>query len=456
MNKALTCLALGFLAVIAGAAGLSAATANVTIQGPMSFVDSSSHGASTTINQGDTVTWTWTDTGHSTTSGTCSPGGGYGGEASCNPDGTWDSGIANSGSHFSHIFLAAGTFHYYCQMHGTMGMTGTVVVNAVGGCSTITVSPASLSGGVKDNDYLQTLSASGGTAPYTFTVTVGTTPPGVTLASSGSLSGKPTAHGQFNFTVTATDSSASHCTASQPYSLSISDDSPAGDLRIIPGVGTLTGAFGSNFKTQVQLTNPGTSTIAGKIVFHPGGVSGNSSDPSLPYTLSIWQTVNFDDLLPAMGMATGLGSVDVVPTSGPAPVVVARIFNDGGTAGTAGFSEPLFRPEKASQAGDSAVFIIPADLTNYRFNMGVRTLSQGVTATFTVWDSSGHLLNSVQKSFDPSFFLQAKGTDFLGIASLPANGSIGITITQGSAIFFAPTVDNRTQDSSTQFTGHDN
>jgi hypothetical protein len=143
-----------------------------------------------------------------------------------------------------------------------------------------------------------------------------------------------------------------------------------------------------------------------------------------------------------------------VPTSGPAPASNARIYNDGGAAGTTGFSEPAFRSEDASQVGDASVLILPSDAVNYRFNLGVRSLSAGVTASFTVWDASGSLVATVQKTFGPNFFQLQSGPAFLGLPSFPNGGSLGLTITQGSAVFFGATVDNRTQDTSTQFTRH--
>src|ERR1022692_2300574 len=74
--------------------------------------------ASVAIQEGDTVQWTWSDDGHSSTSG--SPG---------LPSGLWDSGILNQGATFSHIFNTAGSFPYYCTPHGACcGMTGTVTV----------------------------------------------------------------------------------------------------------------------------------------------------------------------------------------------------------------------------------------------------------------------------------------------------------------------------------------
>ena len=50
-----------------------------------------------------------------------------------------------------------------------------------------------------------TLSATGGTAPYTWTATG--LPPGVSVSSSGTVSGTPTTAGTYNVTVTATAAS---------------------------------------------------------------------------------------------------------------------------------------------------------------------------------------------------------------------------------------------------------
>jgi hypothetical protein len=53
------------------------------------------------------------------------------------------------------------------------------------------------------------LTATGGTAPYTWAVTAGALPGGVLLSSAGVFSGTPTAAGSFSFTVTCTDSASS-------------------------------------------------------------------------------------------------------------------------------------------------------------------------------------------------------------------------------------------------------
>ena len=77
------------------------------------------------IQPGDTVHWTWSSSGHSSTSG-----------PPCSANGMWDSGILNQGQMFSHTFNMAGTYTYECEVHVSVGMTGTVVVQqpvSVGG-----------------------------------------------------------------------------------------------------------------------------------------------------------------------------------------------------------------------------------------------------------------------------------------------------------------------------------
>lgn len=74
-----------------------------------------------TIEPGDTVNWVFAANGftHTVTSG-----------RSGTPDGLFDSGFHTGPYTFSFTFPNAGTFPYYCKPHLTMGMTGTVTVEA--------------------------------------------------------------------------------------------------------------------------------------------------------------------------------------------------------------------------------------------------------------------------------------------------------------------------------------
>ncbi|MFN7974376.1 MAG: putative Ig domain-containing protein [Acidobacteriota bacterium] len=89
-------------------------------------------------------------------------------------------------------------------------------------CPNITVNPGSpLPPGTTGTPYSATFTGSGGTAPYTFTVTAGALPPGLALnGATGVLSGTPTAQGTYNFTIRATD--VNGCFGARAYTLVIS------------------------------------------------------------------------------------------------------------------------------------------------------------------------------------------------------------------------------------------
>src|SRR5258708_5373229 len=65
---------------------------------------------------------------------------------------------------------------------------------------------SALKGGAAGTAYSETISAQGGSSPYTFSVTSGALPTGTTMTSGGVISGTPSAASTFGFTVTVTDS----------------------------------------------------------------------------------------------------------------------------------------------------------------------------------------------------------------------------------------------------------
>jgi hypothetical protein len=84
---------------------------------------------------------------------------------------------------------------------------------------TINIFPASLPNSLVGAPYNVLLSASGGVAPYTFSVTNSALPAGLTLSPEGRITGIATVPGTTSFTVTATDLNG--CTGSINYSITI-------------------------------------------------------------------------------------------------------------------------------------------------------------------------------------------------------------------------------------------
>jgi hypothetical protein len=136
-----------------------------------------------------------------------------------------------------------------------------------------TLSPNSLPNGVPGIAYSQTITATeetgGAGGPYTFAVSAGALPVGLSLASDGTLSGTPTTLGSSTFTVTATDSAG--FTASLSYTLTID--------RVVPtlAVNPVYLVYGTALADS-QLVGTATAVINGQTVNVPGtfffGISG--------------------------------------------------------------------------------------------------------------------------------------------------------------------------------------
>lgn len=209
----------------------------------------------------------------------------------------------------------AGTYSFTVQVTDAAAQTGTVI------CS-ITISPppsptitcGTLADGTVGTPYSGTLAVSGGTPPYTFALTAGSLPPGLSLnTSSGVISGTPATAGTYGFTVQVTDAAAqtgsvicsitihpppvptltcgtlADGTLGTPYSqsLSISGGTPPYTLAqiggtlppgltlntatgVISGTPTLGGAFSFTIKVTDALAQTATVTCTINIV-EPGG-----------------------------------------------------------------------------------------------------------------------------------------------------------------------------------------
>ena len=91
-----------------------------------------------------------------------------------------------------------------------------ITVNAA-----LSITTSSLTAGSVNVPYSASLAATGGVPPYTWSITSGSLPTGLTLSTSGGISGTPTSQQTSSFTVQVSDSQTTPATATAPLSLTI-------------------------------------------------------------------------------------------------------------------------------------------------------------------------------------------------------------------------------------------
>ena len=128
--------------------------------------------------------------------------------------------IANNSGLIAGIPRAAGTFSIAVTVSDTSNATDTQTYALTIAASALSINSPPLPNGAVGSPYNAAVSATGGSGNYTFTATG--LPAGVTLSTSGIVSGTPTTAGTFSVVVTATDAAASAAiTASATFKVTI-------------------------------------------------------------------------------------------------------------------------------------------------------------------------------------------------------------------------------------------
>jgi hypothetical protein len=178
--------------------------------------------------------------------------------------------------------------------------TGATGVQTGSFALTISISSTSLPAATTGTPYSDTLAASGGDPPYTWSITSGALPSGLNLSSAGVISGTP---GATTTTLQVTTTSLTGATTSTSYSATLvatggsgsgyawsitTGSLPAGLTLSTAGVisGTPTTAGTSSFTVQVKDSSSNTATEAMTLVVSSGTTSNaNPVGPSGTWTL---------------------------------------------------------------------------------------------------------------------------------------------------------------------------
>ncbi len=167
----------------------------------------------------------------------------------------------------------AGSYPVTLRITDSTGASATTAVTfVVKAASPITITTSVLPTAATGSMFTYTLVASGGTAPYTFTLASGSTlPAGLSLTTSGVLMGTPTANGNSTFTVNVKD--ANGATGSRSLTLAV-----GGDALRIPNATLSNGTVGTAYNLTLSPaggTAPYTVTVVGGSL--PAGLSLSSA-----------------------------------------------------------------------------------------------------------------------------------------------------------------------------------
>jgi Putative Ig domain len=179
------------------------------------------------------------------------------------------------------------------------------------------VTTTSLPNGSPSVFYSATLAASGGLAPYSWTITQGSLPSGLTLnATSGVISGTPTGAGTSTFTVQASDSETPAATATASLSIVINPP-PSRNAALYVSTDQFSPAG-----TGLQIQSDGSLTLLPSSPESAINGSQFGSSPTLPL-LFLLTNINLESLLvnPDYSLTSYSSTPLQVNSSYPPPVV---------------------------------------------------------------------------------------------------------------------------------------
>src|SRR5437588_1412929 len=256
------------------------------------------------------------------------------------------------------------------------------------------VTSSQLPGGTVASAYSAPLSASAGTSPYSWSLSSGTLPTGLSLSSSGTLSGTPTVAGAFPFTVTVKDAATGSASAS--LSINVVGLPP---LQItssqLPG-GTVASTYSATLSASGGTSPYSWSVSSGTL---PTGLSLSSSGTlsgtptvagAFPFTVGVKDA--------ASGSASANLSINVVTAAAPS-VSISSPANGATVSGTttvSGVASDGLTITSVQVSVDRGSFANASGTTNWSFSLNTNSLSNGShTLSAKVNDSTGSATSSV-------------------------------------------------------------
>ncbi|BBH45774.1 putative Ig domain-containing protein [Pseudomonas sp. KU43P] len=249
-------------------------------------------------------------------------------------------------------FAGSDSFTYTATGPGGTSNTATVSVTVT--APTIVLTPTSIPGATVASAYSATLAASGGSAPYTYSLATGALPAGITLSAAGVLSGTPTAAGNFNFTLSATDNTG--FSGAQAYSLSVGEAAPvAGNLSV--------SVAANSSANPVTLTLSGGPAASVAVASNASNGVASASGTSITYTPNPGFAGSDSFTYNATGPG-GTSNTATVSVTVTAPTIVLT---------------PTSIPGATVASAYSATLVASGGIAPYTYSLSAGTLPAGIT-----------------------------------------------------------------------------
>ncbi|HVO78931.1 MAG TPA: putative Ig domain-containing protein, partial [Candidatus Bathyarchaeia archaeon] len=244
------------------------------------------------------------------------------------PDGSAATFVYNSQAQVYQLTLATqnlvpGTYSLFVSSNLFLQQLATFTVTGVP-LQILTTSP--LPNGTNGVLYPLAFTAIGGTAPYSWLVTNGSLPNGLTLSTAGFLNGTPTATGTFTFSVQVTD--AAKNSQSRAYSLTI-NPSPLVSIAVTPANPSIMQGATQQFTATGTYANNSTQNLTNSVIWM-SSATGTASistsglatgvNPGGPVTITA-----------TLGAISGTTSLTV--TGGGEPVIAIKALDSGSLNG---------------------------------------------------------------------------------------------------------------------------
>jgi hypothetical protein len=245
-----------------------------------------------------------------------------------------------------------GTFSFYLEVSDSTAAAADALTSITVSSATASLNittPAILPSASVEQPYTQSLTAAGGKSPYTWSTTATNLPTGITLASSGVLSGTPTEVQSSSFTVQLVDA-AGH-TASQNFAISV---------------------FGSEVPPQIESLTANPNTVS------PSGTAALSCMVKYPgsETLTyVWSA--------SSGTISGTGSsvTWTAPSSGGISTVTCSVSDVSGDKDSRGITLTVNATNLVANVSPQTG---TAGSTTFTVTGSGATANMGVTATITM------------------------------------------------------------------------